>query len=40
MVSQKYAEIVSEEKTDVENKFAVQEANRRARDVVRGAEHQ
>jgi len=35
MVSQKYAEIVSEEKTDLENKFAVQEANRRARDVVR-----
>jgi len=35
MVQQKYAEIVGEESTDLEDKFQVQEANRRARDFVR-----
>ena len=35
MVAQKYAELIQEEKTDLNDKFAVQEANRRARDEVR-----
>lgn len=35
MVSERFQQIVAEEKTDTEDKFAVQEANRRARDQVR-----
>lgn len=35
MVAAKYRELVADEKTDMGDKFAVQEANRRARDFVR-----
>ena len=35
MVATKYRELIEEEKTDLGDKFAVQEVNRRARDAVR-----
>ena len=35
MVAERFKQIVAEEKTDTDDKFAVQEANRRARDQVR-----